>query len=115
LFQALFAIIAAAARVYQAAHAGKVTFLKVFYLCAYGRYAAHNLVAGHHRVNGVAPFVTHLVHIGMADAAIQNLDLYVVWSGCPSFKLEWCYGRGGRLGGITFRWSHNTGLKRIQM
>ena len=44
--------------------------------------AADDLVTRHARVDGgheTAPLIANLVEIGMADAAIQNFDLYVVF------------------------------------
>lgn len=37
--------------------------------------ATDNLVPGHHRIRGLAPLVAHHVQIGMAHAAIENLEL----------------------------------------
>ena len=47
-------------------------------------YAADDLVAGNagiHSGHYVVPFVAHLVQVGVADAAEEDLDLDVVGSG----------------------------------
>jgi hypothetical protein len=77
LLLALFAVAAHAARVHEAADAREVALLELRHLGAHARDAADDLVAGHHRVDGAAPLVAHLVDVRVADAAVLNLDEHV--------------------------------------
>ena len=57
---------------------------------------ADDLVAGHAGIDGPAPFGTDGVEIGMADAAISDVDLDVLRPGLPAFDghgLERLFGR----------------------
>jgi hypothetical protein len=62
----------------EAANASEVAHFELLHLVAHSRYPANDLVSRHHGVNGVAPFVADLMDIRVANATIDNLDLYVV-------------------------------------
>ena len=55
------------------------------------RNAAHDLVAGHNRVNSrheLTPFVADRMQIGVADAAEENIDLHVALGRIATFDLR---------------------------
>ena len=52
------------------------------------RHPAHDLVAGHHREDGAAPLVAGLVDVGVADAAVEDVDLHVVRAHLAAVELE---------------------------
>src|SRR5580704_6884542 len=75
------ALWASAIGVHHAADGGEVPGLELLDAGANLLHAAYDFVSGNARVHGghhTAPLVAHLVEIGVADAAEQNLDLYVV-------------------------------------
>src|SRR5665213_1264123 len=95
------------ARIDKTTDTGGFPNLKLRYLAANFRNFSHDLVAGHHREYPASPFVTHLVNIGVAYAAISYLDLHVVRPGLPPVKLKRfqrnvCFWRG-----IPFCWYHH--------
>ena len=47
---------------------------------ANGRDAADDLMAGNERIDRLAPFVADHVQIGVADAAVENIDGDLAWS-----------------------------------
>src|SRR5205823_422504 len=68
---------------------------------------AYDLVSGNARIDRwqeTAPLVTHLVKIGMTDAAEEDLDLYIVCSGSASRnrggKKRRCWTGGGISSGV---------------
>jgi hypothetical protein len=78
LLQAIVARVAVLAAADQAADADHVAFLEAADRTADGRDAAHDLVAGDAGIQGAGPFRAHGVQVGVADAAIGDLDLDVV-------------------------------------
>ena len=77
LFQPRAAVRTRAARVHEATHADGVADLEFRHPAADGRHAAHDFVAGHGRVLGEMPFIPREMQVGVADAAVENLDLHV--------------------------------------
>ena len=52
-------------------------------------------MSGYDREVGAGPVVVYLVHVAMADAAIENLDLDVEWPWFEALdveRFEWCLG-----------------------
>ena len=62
------------ARIHQATHSRQIAFFEFLNSRAHLCYSAHYLVSGHHRVKSCSPIVVNLVDVGMANAAIQNLN-----------------------------------------
>jgi len=106
LFESFLAALADAAGVDEAAHAGKVADLEVFYMAAYAADTADDLMAGDHGEDGAAPFAADLVDIGVADAAVQDLDDYVVFAGFAAFEGPGAEGCGRALRSVSFSWDH---------
>src|SRR6266496_761677 len=80
LFKASFALWAGAVGIDQAPDGDEVARFVFGNFRADLCYAAHDLMAGHNRVNSrheLAPFVAHRMQIGVADAAEENIDLHV--------------------------------------
>src|SRR5436190_1776191 len=75
---------APSARIDDAAHADEVALAEVGCAGTLGCDSADDLVAGHDRELGVPPVVVHLVHVAVANAAVENLDLDIVRSQIPS-------------------------------
>jgi hypothetical protein len=63
LFQALFAIVALTAGIYEASYGCEIAFFKLCYMAACFGYPAYNFMTWHHGVYGVAPFIARLVNI----------------------------------------------------
>jgi hypothetical protein len=62
------------ARVDDATHTDEVAFVEARHACASGYYSTDDLVARHNwKVRG-APVIIHLVHVAVANAAVENLD-----------------------------------------
>ena len=62
---------------------------------------ADDLVARHQRVHGDAPLVARLVDVGVADAAVEDLDGHVVRPRAAAAERHGGEGSGGGLGGVT--------------
>ncbi|MNH36600.1 hypothetical protein D3C79_974080 [compost metagenome] len=67
----------------------------------HGGHLAYDFVARHQRVNGNAPLIAGLMDVGMADAAVENLDGNVVRPWAATFEFHGGEGSGGRLGGVS--------------
>jgi len=46
------------------------------------------ILARHYRVDGVAPFIANRMQVGMADAAVLDLDLHVMGAGVAPLEIE---------------------------
>ena len=64
-----------------AAHAHGVTYLEACNRLANRGDVANDLMARYARVKGAFPLAAHLVKIGMANSAIRNIDLHIMWPG----------------------------------
>ena len=78
LFQPFETDAAALAGVHQSTDTGQIARLELRDRVADGSHAADDLVAGHDRMTRIAPLVTHGMQIGMANAAVQNIDPHIV-------------------------------------
>ena len=81
--------------------AGYVTIFVRGDVGANGGDFADDLVAGHQRVHGYTPLVACLMDVGMADAAVENIDRHVVGARAAAFEFYRGEGSGGRLGGVS--------------
>jgi len=82
LLEARPALRAGAVRVHHAADCGDVARLELGYGRADFGDAPNDLVSGNAGIDGghhTAPFVADLVEIGVTDATVENLDLYIVF------------------------------------
>ena len=81
LLQAGLAAGALAARVHEAADGGGIADLELADLGPDRRDAAQNLVTRDDRVDGCPPLVARGVEVGVADAAVEDVDLDIRWTG----------------------------------
>jgi hypothetical protein len=109
LFVAIAAVFAGAAGIHQAAHGGEVADLEFFDAGADFDDAAEDFVAGHAGIGGAVPFVAGDMDIGVADAAVQDLDLHVLRAGLAALD----DGRGERRGCVQNRISFGVKHRRI--
>ena len=80
LLEAGFAAFALAAGIDQAADGGQIAFLEFADLRPNLANAADDFMTGNSRIGGwhkAGPLVAHGVQVGMAHAAVQNLDLNI--------------------------------------
>ena len=71
--------VACPAGIHQAANSGIITYFQFGDFSARFGYFSYDFVPGNSGVNGSAPIVPGRVQIGMANTAIQDFDLYIVW------------------------------------
>jgi hypothetical protein len=102
LFQPLAAARAGAAGVDEAAHADRVADLELLHRAADRRHAPDDLVAGHGGILGEVPLVAREVQVGVADAAVEDLDLHIARERLAAFDDGGRERRGGADGGIGF-------------
>ena len=100
------AVAADAAGVDHDAYSGEVAFLEALDVGADGGDAANDLMTWDHGVHGAAPLVADLMDVGVADAAVEDLDDDVGWAGIAAFEAEGGEGGGLRLGGVAFGLQH---------
>ena len=110
LLLTLLARIAGATGIDDAAHANLVTDLVLADLLANRRDPADDFMPRHHRVDRAAPVVLGKVDIGVADAAVVNLDGNVIRAQGPTLDGMGSDARGFRLGGIGFNCAHTMSL-----
>ena len=89
LLQAGLAACAGAVGINHAADGGEVAFLEFAHLGAGLDHAADNLVTGHDRISCVGPFVARGVQVGVANAAVEDVDLYVLRAGFAALEGKW--------------------------
>src|SRR5689334_9929263 len=80
LFEAGLALRTGPVRTDEATDRGKVAGLELFYRGADFCDSPNNLMAGNDRIDSghrFAPLVPHRVEIGVADAAVEDVDLHV--------------------------------------
>ncbi len=85
-FLAGAAVGADAAGVGDHADGGEVALAELGYVAAGGDDAADDLMAGHHGIEGVAPFVAGLVDVGMADAVVEDLERDIFRTGIAAIE-----------------------------
>ena len=108
LFLAGVALWTFATGINEAADTGEVADFEFCDLIARLDHAADNFVSRHHGINRVAPFVAGLMDVGVADAAIEDLDLDVVGTHIPALEAERRKRICGTLSGIGFRVIHRS-------
>lgn len=77
LFQVLFTAGAGPAGIDEAAHRRDVADFEMFNFFADGNHFPDDLMPRHAWINGIVPFIPSLVNIGMANPAVQDLDLNI--------------------------------------
>lgn len=102
LLQARVAGRAMMATVDQAADADRVADLELGHRTADGRNVADDFVPGHAGVQRVGPLVAGLVQVGMADAAVGDVDLDVVRPRLAANNVERRQRRVSGVGAIGF-------------
>jgi hypothetical protein len=88
LFQAGFAFRTFATGINKTPDSGQIACFEFGDVIPRLDHAADNLVTWHHRIDRTTPLVASLVNIRMADAAIQNVDLDVMWTHFAPLKAE---------------------------
>ena len=99
LLEASRAARALAARVHEAPDAREVARLELLDRIPDARDATDDLVAGDHGKGRLAPLGARLVDVGVAHAAVEDLDLDVARSGVAALERERREGRARRGGG----------------
>ena len=80
LLQIFLAVFASAAGIHHAADGGKIAFLEFFHVRAGLDDAADDFMSGHAGISRAFPFIAGDVNVRVADAAVKDLDLNVVWT-----------------------------------
>src|SRR4051812_7575951 len=71
----------------------------------------HDFMAGNAWINrrqSINPLISHLMEVGMANAAVQNFDLHIVLGWIAPVNLGECQRRSRRGGGICFALVHGS-------
>lgn len=97
LFQSVLTGGALPAGVDHAPHTHPFTDAKTCHVISHRRDTSDDLVAGHAGIGGLTPFAADGVNIGMTDAAMRDVDLYVERAAVTAFEGEGCK-RCGRAG-----------------
>jgi len=95
-----------AAGIDEATDANFVSNFKFRDFRADGRDDAGDLMAGHHRILGAAPFVARLMDVRVADAAEFDLDGNVEFARLAAIESEGSDGRFGAGCGVGFGGAH---------
>lgn len=88
LFQPFGAGRAMLAAVDHAADADQITDLVSVHCTAYRRYSTDDFMAGYRWEQGVAPLVACGMQVGVTDAAVQDVDLHVLWRGRSALEIK---------------------------
>src|SRR5208283_3398820 len=101
LLQSSLAGRARAVGINHAADRGKVAFFEFADLLSHLGHSSHDLVAGNDRVGCVGPFVARGVQVGVAHAAVEDVNLHVLRAGLAPFKGKWLEWGSGGMGCVT--------------
>ena len=110
LLQSLFAARAGAAGIDQAADRGEVADLEAGHRIADGEDAPDDLVTGDARILRAWPLAADGVQVGMADAAIEDLDGDVLRTGVAAVEGVGQKRLGGIVGGVAGAGEHGGSL-----
>ena len=77
LLKASFAVLTGSAGVYEYADANSIADFPFGDIRSDGRDGSNDFVAGDHWIDRSTPFVARLVEVGVADAAVEDIDEYV--------------------------------------
>src|SRR5699024_9240957 len=102
VLQPLGAFVAVLATVDDAADAHKVANLEIRHVRTHVGYAPNDLVARHARKMSAGPFGTHLVQVGMTDAAVSDVDPNIVRTGFTPGDFQRFQRLVARVGAIGF-------------
>lgn len=97
---------AVATTIHHATHARQVTDFELADLVTHGRDTANDLMARHRRVNGVLPFITGGMQIGMANTTVENINLNVIGAQVTALDIKHCERAGGGLSTVGFDFGH---------
>ncbi|MNN46846.1 hypothetical protein D3C81_1612450 [compost metagenome] len=101
MLQVLGTGFAVAAGIDHATDAHQVADLVRRHLGTYGGDPADDLVTGHQRVHGNAPLVACLMDVGVAHAAVEDVDGDVIRARAAALEGHGGQGAGRGLGGVT--------------
>ena len=88
----------------QAANANQIANLEFRDLVPRRGDASDNFMSGHERIVRRAPFVAGHVNVGVADPAIQDVDLHIGGPGIAAFEGERNELACGGMSGVAVRW-----------
>src|SRR6478672_7416535 len=88
LLQTFTTIIAFATTVHHTSYRSQLAYFKFFNVTTDTHHSSHDLVTGHTRVDGSMPFIPGGVKIRVANATIQDLNLYIVGRWLPSLNIQ---------------------------
>ncbi|MNV40938.1 hypothetical protein D3C71_1325590 [compost metagenome] len=107
LLQVQAAGLAVPAGIHHAAHAGVIARLELGDVLAHLRDAADDFVARHHRVHRIAPIAARLMQVGMANAAVQDVNQHVVVARLAAREAEGNERGVGTVGGVATGLGHD--------
>ncbi len=99
---------ALATRIHQAADGGQVAFPEFFDAGAGAHDASDNFVTGHAGIGGAIPFIARLMHVGVANAAVENLEFNLLRPRVAAGEGKRHQRRGGAQRGVSFGRLHNS-------
>ena len=102
LLEIMFAGLAVAAAIDEAADADEVASLELADLCADAAHAADDFMSRHYGVYRAAPVVTGGVQVAVADAGVEDVDNDVISARRALFEGEGGERAGGGLSGVGF-------------
>jgi hypothetical protein len=87
LLQSVFTVVAGTTAVYQATHTYQISYFIFLNMSTHFGYFTHNLVARYHWENAGEPFISYLMQVGVTNAAVLDIKLYIVIANIPSFEV----------------------------
>lgn len=97
VLQPIVAVRALTATIHEAAYAHLISDVEASDGPPYGGHTADDFMAGHAGVLNARPLRADLMDVGVADAAVGDIDLHVVRAGCAP---EYCHGLKGLIAGV---------------
>lgn len=106
MFQPFLAVRAIQIRIHHAAHAGEIARLEASDRGANFGHATDDFMTRHGGKLSESPLVAGVVKIGVANAAVEDLDLHITLGGISAGNAGGCQRGGGGGGGICFGGVH---------
>ena len=88
LLKTIFTRFTFLAGIHHTSNSNKITFLKVFYVCANFYHTTNDFMAWYYGIFTITPIISNLMYIAMTNSTIIDFDLHIICKNVPAFDLH---------------------------